>query len=272
MEFSVDGLAAYAYTGSRAFDPDKPSVAFIHGGGLDHCVWLLQSRYFAHHGYNALALDLPGHGRSAGKPPGSIEAMAVWTVKALDTLGVPRYAVAGHSMGALVALETAARDPERTAVAVLIGISVPMPVSDALLSAAKANDHAAFDMVNLWGHGYGAQMGGNPSPGMWMTGSAVRLLERSAPGVLYNDLSACNAYSTGLESAAKISSPVHVILGEVDVMASPRAAREVISQFADVRVTEIARCGHMLMSEQPDRVLEAMVESVGKSLPAKEAV
>lgn len=271
MEFSVDGQPTYVYTGARDFDPSRPSIAFVHGGGLDHCVWMLQSRYLAHHGYNTLALDLPGHGRSAGTPPGSIEHMADWTVRAIDALGVEKFAVAGHSMGALVALEVAARTGERTMLAVLLGISVPMPVTDLLLSAAKANDHAAFDMVNLWGHGYTAQIGGNPSPGMWMTGGAVRLLERSAPGVLHNDLNACNSYTAGLESAKKIASRVHVILGKNDIMASPKAAKAVISALSDVRVTELPNCGHMLMSEQPDRVLEAMVESLGSVMPATAA-
>jgi pimeloyl-ACP methyl ester carboxylesterase len=268
MEFSVDGHHAYAYTGARAFDPEKPSVVFVHGGGLDHCVWILQSRYFAHHGYNALALDLSGHGRSEGPLHTSIESMADWVVRAMGVLGLSRYAIAGHSMGALVALETAARDPDRVAVAVLIGISVPMPVTGALLSAAKANDHSAFDMVNLWGHGYGAQLGGNPSPGMWMTGGAVRLLERSGPGVLYNDLNACNEYRCGLQSAALVKAPVRVILGVNDIMASPKAAREVIAALPNVEVTQLSNSGHMLMAEQPDRVLDAMMESIAKHLPA----
>ncbi len=268
MEFSVDGKRAYAYTGARAFDPEKPSVIFVHGGGLDHCVWILQSRYFAHHGYNALALDLPGHGRSQGPLQTSIEAMADWVGRAADALKLSRYAIAGHSMGALVALETAARDTDRVAVAVLVGISVPMPVTGALLSAAKANDHSAFDMVNLWGHGYGAQLGGNPSPGMWMTGGAVRLLERSGPGVLYNDLNACNEYRSGLESAAQVKAPARVILGTNDIMASPRAAREVVNALSQVEVTELSNCGHMLMAEQPDQVLEAMMDSVSRYLPA----
>lgn len=268
MEFSVDGNRAYAYTGARGFDPNKPSVVFIHGGGLDHSVWILQSRYFAHHGYNALALDLPGHGRSEGPLQTSIEAMADWIIRAVGEFGLSRYAVAGHSMGALVALETAAGDPDRVEVAVLIGVSVPMPVTGALLSAAKADDHSAFDMVNLWGHGYGAQLGGNPSPGMWMTGGAVRLLERSGPGVLYNDLNACNEYQSGLDSAAAVKAPVRVILGKNDIMAPPKAARELIAALRVVKVTEIPDCGHMLMAEQPDRVLDAMLDSITRHLPA----
>ena len=58
----------YAYTGGRPFDPAKPTVVFVHGAQHDHSVWILQSRYLAHHGYGVLALDLPGHMRSEGPP------------------------------------------------------------------------------------------------------------------------------------------------------------------------------------------------------------
>jgi pimeloyl-ACP methyl ester carboxylesterase len=69
--------AHYAYTGGKAFDPTLPCVVFIHGALNDHSVWTLLARWCAHHGYSVLALDLPGHGRSAGLPPPSVEAAAV---------------------------------------------------------------------------------------------------------------------------------------------------------------------------------------------------
>ena len=62
----VETPRLYAYTGGKAFDPALPTIVFLHGGQHDHSVWILQSRYLAHHGYSVLALDLPGHMRSAG--------------------------------------------------------------------------------------------------------------------------------------------------------------------------------------------------------------
>ena len=207
MKQTIDTHEAFAYTGGRPFVAGQPCIAFVHGGGLDHSVWILQSRYFAHHGYNVLAFDLPGHGRSGGDPLPSIEEMADWCARFLDAAEVASAAVVGHSMGSLVALEFGARHPERTWMVGLIGISTPMPVTDRLLDAARADDHAAFDMVNIWGHDLSAQIGGNQAPGMWMTGGALRLLERSGPGVLFNDLDACNRYVRGPESAARGALP-----------------------------------------------------------------
>ena len=259
MRFEVDGLSSYAYTGSRPFVPRLPAVVFIHGGGLDHSVWIHQSRFFAHHGFNAIALDLPGHGRSEGAPFGTITEMARWVARAADALEIEHLCIAGHSMGSLVALEATGLCPDRVDAAALVGCAVPMAVTGALLDAAKANDHTAFDMITLWGHRMGAQLGGNPAPGMWMTGGGVRLLERSRPGVLHNDLNACNEYRHGLDTAAKITCPVHLVLGREDVMAPPRATRELVAALSVVRVVELADCGHMLMAEQPDAVRDALV-------------
>ena len=76
-------------------------------------MWALQSRYFAHHGCNVLAVDLPGHGRSGGEALASVEAIADWILALLDAAGVERAALVGHSLGALAVLECAARHPER---------------------------------------------------------------------------------------------------------------------------------------------------------------
>lgn len=265
MKLVVDGHAAYAYTGAREFDGDRNPIIFVHGGGLDHTVWLLQSRYFAHHGRGVLAVDLPGHGRSAGTPLSSIPDMADWLIRVMDAAGAETTTLVGHSMGALVVLEAAARHPGRIASVVTIGVSVPMPVSDALLSAAKADTHDAFDMVNVWGHGSRAQVGGNQAPGMWMMGSGVRLLERSAPGVLYADLNACNEYRHGLESAAAIVCPVHLILGRDDRMSPVKAAQPLIEALADSQVTILEDCGHMIMAERPGEVLDLLVAALGPS-------
>jgi pimeloyl-ACP methyl ester carboxylesterase len=262
VNLRVDNRQVYAYTGAREFEPVKEPIIFVHGGGLDHTVWLLQSRYFAHHGRGVLAVDLPAHGRSDGPPLESIPAMADWLVRLMDTAKVDKATLIGHSMGALAVHEAAARHPQRVQCLVTIGISVPMPVSDALLSAAKANRHDAFDMVNIWGHGTRAHVGGNQTPGMWMIGSGVRLLERSAPGVLYADLNACNEYREGLASSASITCPVHVILGKDDRMSPVRAARAMLDALSNPQVTIIENCGHMLMAEKPGEVLDILIDAL----------
>jgi pimeloyl-ACP methyl ester carboxylesterase len=258
MRLLVGGAEIFAGTGGRDLDPALPLVVFLHGAGLDHSVFALQSRWFAHHGSSVLAPDLPGHGRSAGAPLGSIAAMADWTVELIEAAGASKARLIGHSMGALVALETAARHPGRVTGLGLLGAAAAMPVSADLLSSAKANEHAAIDMVAIWGLGLRASIGGSKVPGLSMLGGAERLLERARPGVLFGDLSACNDYRDGLASAAKVSVPATLILGERDLMTPLKAGRALAAALPNARLVVIAGAGHMLMSERPDEVLDAL--------------
>lgn len=258
MYFTVDGHETYAYTGARALVPAQPTVVFVHGAAHDHSVWALQSRYFAHHGFNVLAVDLPGHGKSAGTPLASIESIAGWLIHALDAAQIAHAALVGHSMGALACLETAARHAHHVRKLALLGPSVPMPVSEVLLEAARADDHVAFELINGWSHSTPRQLGGNQVPGMWMTGAAMRLMERSAPGVLHVDLTACNAYAGGLDAARAVRCPALVLMGERDLMAPARNADALLDALPDVRKVVLRGAGHALMAEQPDAVLDAL--------------
>ena len=260
MRVTVAGKATYAYTGSRAFAPALPTIVFVHGAAHDHGVWALQSRYFAHHRWNTVAVDLPGHGRSDGEPLSSVAAISEWLVALLDTLRADRAALVGHSMGALAALEAAGRNSDRVTKLALLGPSVPMPVSEVLLEAARRDDHVAFELINGWSFSLSAQLGGNRLPGVWMTGNALRLMERSRPGALYTDLLACQNYAEGLNAAARIRCPVLLILGARDQMAPAKNAVALLDALGDKRVLTIPDCGHSLMTEAPDAVLDALRE------------
>lgn len=262
MYLDVNGKRAYAAGAERPIDRDRPSVLFVHGAGMDHTVWVLNKRYFVRKGYNVLAVDLPGHGRSAGAPLMSIEACADWLAALLDAAGVDTSAVVGHSMGSLITLDLAARHPERVRAAVMLGAAVPMAVTGKLMEAAAEQRHAAFEMVNTWGHSRRAQVGGNPNPGLWMTGAGLRLLERSRPGALHADLQACDSYTAGVERAAAVRCPVLFILGRQDAMTPPGAARELTAAIAHARTLLLEGSGHALMTERPDEVLDALIEFV----------
>jgi pimeloyl-ACP methyl ester carboxylesterase len=262
MRLTVNGTDTFVATGGRAFDPALPAVVFLHGAGLDHTVWALLSRWFAHRGHAVLAPDLPGHGRSGGEPLASIVAMADWTAALIEAAGARNARVIGHSMGSLVALETAARHPQRVNAIALIGTATAMPVSPDLLHAAEADDHAAVDMVAIWGHGYRAGLGGSLAPGLWMLGGADRLLERARPGVLFEDLSACSRYGDGLTAAARVTVPAILVLGERDLMTPAKAGMELARALSNARVVTLKGAGHMLMSERPDEVLDALRDRI----------
>ena len=258
MRLRVGGHDVYAYTGSRALDPSLPNVLFVHGAAQDHGVFSLQSRYFAWHGMNALAVDLPGHGRSDGEPHPTVEALADWVRDVMEVANVRDASIVGHSLGALVALECAARHPDRVRRLALLGAAVPMTVSDDLLEAAARDDHVAYELINGWSYSAAGQLGGNEMPGVWMLGNAMRLMERCRDGVLSTDLLACHRYANGLTAAQSVRCPVLMIGGARDIMAPSRNAQALSAALADVRTVTLPETGHSLMAERPDDVLDAL--------------
>lgn len=258
MKLSVNGHEAFAATGGRDFNASLPAMVFLHGAGFDHSAWALHSRWFAHHGYAVLAPDLPGHGRSAGPALRSIAEMADWTIALLSAAGAEKAHLIGHSMGSLIALDAAARHPQRVSALSLIGTTAAMTVGPDLLKAAEANDQAAIDMMSVWGLGFQAELGGSQAPGLWMHGGAQSTLQRCRPGVLFNDLSACNAYQDALSSAARITVPTTLVLGERDMMTPAKAGKALAAAMPHSRTMILQGAGHMLMTERPDAVLAAI--------------
>ena len=236
-----------------------PTVVLIHGAGMDHTVWALQGRYLAFHGWNALAVDLPGHGRSRELPPlASIEDTADWLAMLVAQAGPAPATLVGHSMGALAALATAARHPGRVAGLCLMGAAARMPVHPELLALAAAHDAKAVELMCDWAFGPRGRIGGNPHPGGWLQGMARALLRCGDPAALSVDLAACNAYVAGPAHAAAIRCPALVVVGAADRMTPPKAGRQLAGSIPGAVTASIDGAGHMMMVEASDACLTAL--------------
>lgn len=260
MQFDLDGRSAYAYTGGKPFNATLPTVVLVHGAQHDHSVWILQSRWLAHHGFSVLALDLPGHGRSQGPALTDIPAMADWVLRAMQAVRANRPVIIGHSMGSLIALEAAGQAPDAVRGIGLVGTAFPMNVSDVLLNAARDDEERAFDMINRWSHARWIHRPGTPGPGFSVHVQNLRLMQRQPRGVLLNDFSACNAYEAGLQRAQALHCPALFVLGARDAMTPARAARGLISAVPKATVVEVAHSGHALMTEAPDATRQAIAD------------
>ncbi len=265
MRFEAGGKAVEATTGGKDFNGEQPVVILLHGAGMDHTVWSLQSRWFSHHGFSVLVPDFPGHGRSEGPPVQDAPALADWLARFMDSLNIPSARIAGHSMGSLTALEFARRHPERAERLVLFGAAMEMPVHPKLLEAANANPPDAAGMIVLWGHGKDARMGGARSPGTWSTGAARTLLVRAPQGTLAAALGLCAAYGDGEVAARAVSCPAVVVSGSDDRMTPAKAGRKLALAMANARYEEITDCGHMIMTEAPDRALKVLIKALGEN-------
>ena len=265
MELQVNGHKTYAYTGGKPFDAAKPTVVFIHGVLNDHSVWILQSRWCAHHGWNVLAIDLPGHCKSKGPPPATVEEAADFVIALLDAAGIEKAALVGHSFGSLIALEAAARTPKRVSHLALVGTAYPMAVSPALLQGALDAPEKAIAMVNTFSHSLLAPPPSSLGPGTWLYGGSRALMRRvlasnPAVNVFHTGFKACNDYANGeaaMDAVAAAGLPVLFLLGEADQMTPPRATRTLAARAPGAKVVTV-KAGHALMSEAPDAVLFAL--------------
>jgi pimeloyl-ACP methyl ester carboxylesterase len=258
MEFTLDGKRCHFGNGGRAADEEAPFVVLLHGAGMDHTVYAAQARALAHRGRNVLAFDLPGHGASEGPALDSIGAVADWVLRAAAACGAERFRIAGHSMGALVALEVAARGEGRVDGLALIGFAPEMRVHPDLLAAARAGEHRAVELMTSWSFGAQGQLGASKSPGLWLSGAALRLLERADPISLAADLAACEAYRGAAEAAGKVRCPVLLLLGGEDRMTPPGRAKAFAGSFSAVRIVELPQAGHSMLSEEPVASLAAL--------------
>ncbi|MEO7392888.1 MAG: alpha/beta hydrolase [Ramlibacter sp.] len=272
MNLVVKGHTTYCYTGGKPFDPAKPTIVFIHGVLSDHSVWALQTRYLANHGWNVLAVDLPGHCRSEGDAPESVEAAADFVAALLDSAGVAKAALVGHSWGSLIALEAAARLKERVSHLVLVGTAYPMKVSQVLLDASQNDPEKGIRMINLFSRSTLAAPPSALGPGTWVYGTFVALnrrVLRSNPrvNVFYRGFKACDSYANGEQAIAAITCPVLFVLGAQDQMTMAKTAKPLIDKARECgkRVqVESLPVGHHQMTEAPDATLFAVRDFLKK--------
>jgi pimeloyl-ACP methyl ester carboxylesterase len=266
MYLQVNGHETYCYTGGKPFDAEKPTVVFVHGVVNDHSVWILQTRYLAHHGFNVLAVDLPGHCRSGGEAPASVEDGATFVAALLDAAKVKKAALVGHSWGSLIALEAASRLKERVTHLVLVGTAFPMKVSPMLLETSLNEPRKALDMINIFSRSTLAPPPSALGPGTWVHGASLALGRRvvasnTRVNVFHRGFKACDSYANGEKAIAAITCPVLFVLGAQDQMTQARSAQTLISKAREtgkaVQVVSLA-VGHHQMTELPDATLFAI--------------
>ena len=262
MYLTVNGHPTYCYTGGKPFDKAKPTAVFIHGVLNDHSIWILQTRYLAHHGWNVLAVDLPGHCKSAGAPPASVEDGARFVVALLDAAGVDKAALVGHSFGSLIALQAAADAPDRVSHLALVGTAYPMKVSPALLESSVKDPEKAIALVNMFSHSMLAPPPSALGPGTWLYGSMRALMRRvlasnASVNVFHSGFKACDDYQGGEAAMEAVQCPTLFILGHEDQMTPQKAAQGLIQRARHAKVCRL-QAGHSLTTEAPDGVLFAL--------------
>jgi len=223
-------------------------LVLVHGAGMNMMNWPPSLRRLPDH--DIYALDLPGHGRSQGPGRDSIgayvEVLSAWAT----AMQLPAFVLAGHSMGGAIALQFALRYPSRLAGLVLVATDARLRVAPAILANVRTEPSLVAAQLVEWVHG--------PRAGQEQKRQYLRHLQAVDLDVFYGDWVACNAFDVR-EQLPDCQTPTLILAGTLDVMTPPRAATYLAEHIAGADLTWFEGAGHMLMLEQPETVIGAMV-------------
>jgi pimeloyl-ACP methyl ester carboxylesterase len=221
---------------------EKLPVVFLHGAGGSHLVWGAEVRRLP--GCRIYALDLPGHGKSAGRGQQSIAAYTQAVLDWLAAVGLHRAVFVGHSMGGAIALALALDFPDQVLGLGLVNSAANLPVNPAILEAAASPSTflEAVKTITAWSY--------HPSASPRLVELAEQRMAETRPAVLYGDLLACDAFDvTGRVGAVR--APALVVCGASDRMTPLRHSQFLAGAIPGARLEVIAEAGHMTPLEQP---------------------
>jgi len=229
---------------AEAQSPDaRLAMVLVHGAGENHLVWPASLRRMD--GATVYALDLPGHGKSGGQGRASIADYVAVLLGFLDSLGVERVVIAGHSMGGAIAQLFALSYPTRVMGLILVATGARLRVAPVILDGILTNTDATLDLVTRFAWGPNA-------PEQMVQLGRVQMAEVN-PRVTANDYAACNAFDV-MERMGQITAPTLVVGGTADQMTPPKYVAFLAEKIPGARLVMIEGAGHMVMLEQPDLV------------------
>ncbi len=231
----------------------KPPLLLIHGAGGAHMHWPASLRRLPD--WNVYAIDLPGHGKSAGPGRDSIAAYCDVVYGFVQALGLERAVLAGHSMGGAIVQEFALHYPGRLAGVVLVGTGARLRVAPAILDGIRSDFAATARLITDWVYDRNA-------PAQLKRLYLQRYLEND-PDVLYGDFLACDQFDRRAD-VARIATPTLVVCGTNDVMTPPKFSESLAQSLPNARLALVPNAGHMALLEASEEVTGEVAEFLRK--------
>ncbi|MCE7989951.1 MAG: alpha/beta hydrolase [Caldilinea sp. CFX5] len=237
----------YTLHKSSGGDNQRPPLLLVHGAGGHHLHWPPQLRRLP--ATAVYALDLPGHGQSAGPGRTTIAGYAQVIGAFADALALPSFILAGHSMGGAIALEFALTVGERLTGLVLVGAGARLRVNATILTGIQNNFDATTAQLIDWMY--------TPAFPPKQREQALAQLRTTDPQTLHDDFAACDAFDVR-GAVASLTLPTLIICGTVDLMTPIKLSETLHQAIAGSQLHRIEGAGHMAMIEQPVVVTEVI--------------
>jgi len=247
MPYASVGEERIYYTEHPSPTLRAPHLILVHGAGGNHQLWGSTVRNL--HAANVYALDLPGHGRSGGTGRWSIADIADFMLAFMDVLQLQQAIIAGHSMGSATALQMALRDPQRVQGLVLVGAGARLRVLPAILEQVLSDFEHTVDFI--------CESAYSARTSRELVRQGQRQMLQVAPQTIHDDFSACNAFDV-TERLGEIRCPTLVICGTEDRLTPVKYATLLAERIPGAELKLIEGAGHMVMTEKPDLVAEAI--------------
>jgi pimeloyl-ACP methyl ester carboxylesterase len=232
-------------------DPSAPPViVFIHGSGDNAGCWdpIIERLPM----YTCLALDLPGHGALVDRPGPSVMSVADYADfvrHELTRRNLADVCLVGHSLGSAITLTLALEWPALVGRMALVGAGARLRVLPKLLAEARTHPSETHRALVTLGHAPGHEQ---------VAERSFAALEPTAPGMLYRDLAACDAFDM-MDDLGRIAQPALIVVGAEDRLTPPKYAEFLCQRLANATLVTIPDAGHYVMAEAPDALANAIM-------------
>ena len=242
--------------GDEGLKQGRPTLVMVHGAGGRAQIWQNQI-FLLDKRINALALDLPGHGHTAGNGRSHIFEYAQWLVDIVEKIFDYPIFLMGHSMGGAIVQEVAVTSPHCLEGLILVGTGARLKVAPMFLDGLLNNFEQTLEAV--MGFAYA------PETPRSLIEQGKEIMISAGSNVVYNDFLACDRFDSR-QALAQIHKPCLVLCGDKDKLAPLKLSQALIEGIEGSTLKIIPDAGHMVMIERYVETNEAVQDFVFRTV------
>jgi pimeloyl-ACP methyl ester carboxylesterase len=242
-------ISGYGFIcGTWPLNKEQSSLLFIHGSGGSSIMWKHQVESLQDR-VNTIAIDLPGHGKSAGGGFNTVIDYTHAIIEFIKITHVPKPIPVGLSLGGAIVQQLLIEHSETFSAGVLINTGARLRVLPLIFETIEKN----FDQYMNSMAEFAASEKTPPE-------KLEPLLKEAAhikPEIVAGDFRACDTFDV-MGKIADISVPVLIITAEEDKLTPVKYGMYLEEHIEKAHRVHIMDAGHLAPLEQPDEVSSAL--------------